>query len=524
MVLHSRSENHRKGEDSELWNSLSSGDPLFAGDSLRTGEDGTIRIQFGNSGKIIDVEPDSLLVLKMNEGKVNLSVLDGNLFVKNEGKIGEAGADETEIVIAGKDGKLLESSAVEAALARAPIQVRFPTTEDELSLNPDNPEPVVFRWTNRQPGARIEVRAGPKRREMTTVAKLAPGTESARVPVQPGFLYWQIVTKEADGKDAFATPIVRHEVRSRFAPSPVFPADKGLVRLKRPGDAVELKWFKPAEYSAVAVEVFADAGLRKSVYSETFDKADSHRMGALAPGTYWWRLKGLLKEGQPPVTGTVVSFVVDERRNLRIPIEWDAETETVQKYVDQPILNLSWKAGPAGLARSYRVRVAAEGESLDAAVPQIVSDAHWSAKVAKPGRYVASVEALDDEAEKIGSAGPRRFEVRPQPLLPRIRLDSGGDDVLRTDGDGTIRIAWGRVDGARSYRLSLSTKDGRIVQQEELIDAEREIKELLPGTYELTVVAVDEYGRAGEAGTPYTVVVPESAALESPRIRRVEVE
>lgn len=527
-VLRLQSENHRKSEDSELWNEISNGDSLYAGDTLRTSSEGTLQIQFTNSDKVVDIEPDSLLVLRMNDGKINLSLLDGNLFVKNDkGAKGEtATGAEPEIVIAGKDGQVLEQASTSperAAQAQDPLVMKFPTADDSLFINPDHPEPVTFRWENRRQDVRFEVRAGAKRKDMSVVANAAPGVDSAKISLKPGFFYWQIVAKDSTGKEIFQTPITRHEVHTRFAPSPVFPSDKGLVRLKQTGDPVEVKWFKPAEYSAVTVEIFSDAELKKAVFAETFDKKDSHQLGTLAPGTYHWRLKGTLKDGGDAVTSAVATFVVNTKANMKIPVEWDGDTETIQSYIDQPVLNLSWKTGST-IARSYRVKIAPEGENVEQASPQVISDPHWSAKVSKPGRYIAMIEALDDEAEKVGSVGPRRFEVRPQPLLPRIRLTSHTDDVAQADDEGSIKLAWGAVEGAVGYRLTLVTKDGKPVQQEDVQGAVREIKDLLPGVYKLSISAVDDHGRLGEKGEPLVIVVPESAALESPKIRKVEVE
>ncbi|WP_374032330.1 hypothetical protein [Bdellovibrio bacteriovorus] len=47
-----------------LWQLVNSGEPLYNGEAIRTSERGEVRIQFVDSDRYLDLEPESLIVIK----------------------------------------------------------------------------------------------------------------------------------------------------------------------------------------------------------------------------------------------------------------------------------------------------------------------------------------------------------------------------------------------------------------------------------------------------------------------------
>lgn len=86
IVIVSDDESERKHGNSDIWHPLKTGDSLYINDTLRTAAKSALQFQFTGTDKIINVEPESLLVLQQTAGKINLDLLDGKLLVKKSDK------------------------------------------------------------------------------------------------------------------------------------------------------------------------------------------------------------------------------------------------------------------------------------------------------------------------------------------------------------------------------------------------------------------------------------------------------
>lgn len=82
-----------------IWETISKDENLFAGEAIRTSDDSEAKIMFLKSGTVIELEPDSLVVLEETDSGLSLDFLKGNLFVKTAGQ----GAPGSELTL--KSGK-----------------------------------------------------------------------------------------------------------------------------------------------------------------------------------------------------------------------------------------------------------------------------------------------------------------------------------------------------------------------------------------------------------------------------------
>ncbi len=64
-----------------LWQLVNTGEALYNGEAIRTSERGEVRIQFVDSDRYLDLEPESLIVIKKSEGEIALDLMEGSLFV-----------------------------------------------------------------------------------------------------------------------------------------------------------------------------------------------------------------------------------------------------------------------------------------------------------------------------------------------------------------------------------------------------------------------------------------------------------
>lgn len=341
------------------------------------------------------------------------------------------------------------------------------------------------------------------------------------LPLNKGLVYWQVRAERGDEK--IRTPIFKTEILTLYPPAPLQPLNQGVVRLRHSEEKTTLKWFKHQEFNSVTVEIVAPEDNQKSVFRDNLSTNEISLN--LAPSKYQWRLVGNTKYNNSDFASDWYSFEVSVRSQINIGLKWTENTQSMQNFVGEiPMLNLQWSATNENFVRNYRVRVWPENQTHKSGTVQTVTDKLFSVRLQESGRYLTSIEALDDEGENLGSTGQRRFEVKPLPLLPPLRLESSQkNNWIESDDEGNIKLVWNNLDEAQSYVLKLADKKGDKIIDEVTMENEKSLTDLLPGNYDLVLFAMDKYGRPGEK-KHWTVIVPEPTQLIMPKIKKREVE
>lgn len=197
-----------------LWQNIYNGEPLFNGEAVRTSERGEVRIQFANSDRYLDLEPESLIVIKKSEGEIALDLMEGSLFVNAQsagteagtgglilnsadGKVDLTGASASLSKTKGKglDLQVLEGKASiqdksgksrdvnqggSGALSAAGLQfnqnalkIIAPLPQKPVYLNAEDVKPVSFQWKGFPPQSQVSLWWGSSRRDMKEFAKAA---------------------------------------------------------------------------------------------------------------------------------------------------------------------------------------------------------------------------------------------------------------------------------------------------------------------------------------------------------------
>ncbi len=81
-----------------IWEDVSKDASLFSGESLRTSPNSEAKILFLKPNTLIELEPDSLIVLEESPKGLKLDFLKGNLFIKNN-KNGPKGGSGQKLVL-----------------------------------------------------------------------------------------------------------------------------------------------------------------------------------------------------------------------------------------------------------------------------------------------------------------------------------------------------------------------------------------------------------------------------------------
>lgn len=542
-----------------LWQLVNTGEPLYNGEAIRTSERGEVRIQFVDSDRYLDLEPESLIVIKKSEGEIALDLMEGSLFVN--AKAGSSDANAPGLVLNSANGKV-DLSQASASLSKGKgtsvdvqvvegkasikgsdgqkkdlttnteVKIISPLPQKPIAMDAESPQDIPFQWSGFPKNTQVSLWVGPTRKQLKELNK-APLNESKIMASLPfGRHYWKLVASSPEGKVVAESTIYRTEVLARYAATVIFPtADAEIPATKTPFD-LTFKWQKGDDTRQTSLEVWADPTLKQKIATQTFKNEESFMVPALKPGTYYWRMTSFFKDSEKPILGKVQKFSVKAAQEVQAKIEPKPivpvdvkftipEAKYTQYYVEKPSLDLSWKADKASEVVSWKVKLQEENADPASASTVEVKDTKFTAPLTKPGRYIASIEAVNKDGKILGSTKSDILTISPLPLLqaPKLVPEEG---PLQASLDGRTQLEWRKIEGAKAYWLTIR-KNGKELKRTKYTTNNTALKNLLPGEYEVEVTALDSYGRESEQGTVRKLVVPDKSNVKAPTLKKIKV-
>ncbi|WP_374029867.1 hypothetical protein [Bdellovibrio bacteriovorus] len=542
-----------------LWQLVNTGEPLYNGEAIRTSEAGEVRIQFVDSDRYLDLEPESLIVIKKSEGEIALDLMEGSLFVN--AKSGGEEKDAPGLVLNSANGKV-DLSQASASLSkgrgnnvdvhvlegkasikgndgqskdltsRTEVKILTPLPQKPIAMDAEALQPIPFQWTGFPANTQVSLLAGPNRKNLKEISKASLNQNQLMAPLSFGRHYWKLVAMSPEGKMVAESPIYKTEVLARYAPTVVFPtADAEIPATATPFD-MTFKWQKGDDTKQMTLEVWTDATLKQKLTAKTFTKEDSYTLPGLNAGTYYWRMSSYYMDSEKPLLGKVQKFTVKPAAQVQakverpplVPVQVDftiPQTQYTQYYVEKPSLGLSWKVDKADQVSTWRVKYHAENEDPALAETMEVKETKAVAPVSKPGRYIASIEALNKDGEVLGTAASQTLTVSPLPLLQAPQFVPA-EGTLQASLDGRTQLEWSKLEGAKEYWLTIS-KNGKELKRTRYTNNMTSLKNLLPGEYEVEVFATDNYGRASETSGVRRLLVPDKSNVRAPTLKKIKV-
>lgn len=578
-VANVQNEIQRKPAKNFMWEQVFSGESLYPGEAIRTSDNGEVRIQF-EDGKFIDLEPESLVVLKKSEGEIALDLMEGSVFVNakaqndtgtsnqlvlnsSNGRVDLSGATaslskgtgsrldvqvlEGSAQIKSKDGKtnIIESGKSGALgqngvdFNRNDLQILSPVPQKSVFIDPDGAGIVPFKWKGFPSKWKVGLYTGSSRKDLKlvmTTSEAGLAELGAKLPM--GKFFWKLVAIDPlTNKSVVESSVYRNELFARYAPTMIFPTADAKIPVEKAPYAMTFKWQKGDDTSKVQLEIAKDPELKQKISTQTFSGQETFVLPNLTFGEYFWRISAYYDGTDKPLVGKVQKFSVQSLASLKpkdpVNIVWTVPNDkSTQYFLDTPELNLSWTAkNRQDEIKNWKVIYSQiDSETKDASTSDQlakdqqtleVKDTNTKALLSKPGRYIASIVALDKDGEIIGESEKRNFETLPMPRLPSPRL-LPLEGVLKSGEDGKTELKWENLVGAKEYKLTV-TREGKELANKTYPKSSTNLKNLMPGEYELKVLAVDQYGRESEAPVVRKLIVPDKSNLKAPTLKKIKV-
>lgn len=541
---------------------INSGDLVFSGDTIATGPRGEIRIQFNNGERFLDLEPESMILIEDSNEETSLSLLSGSLFVTSNTEDGKAitlqngnskvdlskataqiskgtnnkidlqvikgrailkkeGSDETKEISSGKSASVSEAGVAQQV---ASVQILSPMLDRPHYTDSEYVLPVLFQWTGIPSGSISHFYIGSNKNRLTEIPLQNEKPNELSQFLNPGKYYWKILAKDPTGRTIAESPLQRTEVIEKMAPKIISPLDNHQWTKETKDQNFSFRWIRPEGLQQTHVEIWKINNGQEKLFDKIFSAEDSMGLN-LQPGKYQWKLSGKYNDVPHVIPGktnffTITEKAIDQKVNLKI--SWLSPSSNSIFYVDQPTASLSWAADQKVPIYQWRLKIADRPENLASAPALLTKNPSAKTTLSKPGRYVASVEALGKDQQILAVSNYKTFELNPMPLLraPQVLPLEGH---LLAERNGTYDMQWEEIKGAQKYMAILFDSSGKELRRETFSTSRTTLNNLLPGYYKIAVQAIDEHGRNGDMGIPRELSVPDSSGLEAPRIKGIRI-
>lgn len=349
----------------------------------------------------------------------------------------------------------------------------------------------------------------------------------------PGKYYWRLTGYVNGYEKPITNPVQSFEVSIGAELSrPVPLAPKHLShhsKTSQEEDSIYLRWQSQVGAKKYRVRIVSRS---KDSTEPDVDQLVTHNflpLRDLQAGEYGWTIQAIAEDGTESLPSALQKFFIDEVPQLA----W-AEHETSFLYSSpHPSLALAFDA-KSEQAASWRLKVASEGEGFTKAKWSPLDRTHargqdgrelihWQGKLPTDGVYLALAQALDKQGQVIAQSVERRILVQEKPLLPPPAFDERLPASLSAEANGTLAIKWSAVPEAQAYRVQVSSASGQLVSEKEFKGTKAHLRNLLPGTYKLTLYSIDEHNRSSEAGEERTAIVPDLSDIEAPALQQIKV-
>lgn len=558
-----------------LWRAVNTGDTLYNGESIRTSERGEVRIQF-EDGRFIDLESDSMIVLQKSKGEIALDLMEGSVFVNaksadgaadpsgatrapalvlnsNQGKVDLTGASaslakgkgnqlnvqvlEGTANIQGKDGKRQEIlKGAGGALGdkglvfdQDKLQILSPSLDKPVYVNSEVDSKVTFQWKGFSPSWKVSLWSGSRRKEMTERGQVEATPNTIQSQFSLGKHYWKLVAKDPKTNQVVGeSPVYKLDVVGRIAPSVIFPTADAKIQLNQPAYDMNFKWQKGDDTRQITLEVATDPSMIKKLATKSFTHEDQFLLPQLKEGEYFWRISAYFDGSEKPLIGKIQKFslqppaVVVPKEPAQIIWVTPAST-TTQYFVKEPLLQIDWVAKTRNEEIvQWHLKIQDVAGSPESAKQLDSKEPSQKVVLPKAGEYRFFVEALNKDGEIIGKSPERIMALKVTPLLKSPQLLPLNTE-LKAKEDGRSEIKWETIDGAKEYILIVKNKEGKELMRKKYPTTGTSLKNLMPGTYQLQVLATDEYGRNSEEIQIRNLLVPELSNVRAPSNFRVKV-
>lgn len=549
----------RKPVSQVIWEGITKDDELFSGESIRTASSSEARIQFLKSGTVIELEPNSLIVLEESEGEVALNFLKGNIFLnqeasssnataaltiktgQNEIKVSKAqlslskakeNADVNLEVFGGqaqltqKDGQTLELDKSKSGtltqkgldVSQQKLEVLSPLPGDPVYFDPVKGETLPVTWNKLPPGYVVTFHSGTRRSKLTRQPNLSANGEKGQMQVQPkaGKFFWRIIAESTNKNlPLLKSPIFPIKMIAKLAPTPILPKDQDQLVLDNDLNKVKFKWANKSRLENLYLQVAKDKALKNIVLEQALpSKRNSMDLELKEKGLYYWRITGYMNINgkSEALASSLQNFQLGFKQVLTPPKLKSPINGYNLSYVKSQKSGVTFTWEPVPGIEKYKLKLITPDKK------ELFYDSLQSVYNLKDlpfGTYSWSVASVSHNNQLSAYSKDRQFQVKS---LPKIEITSEKIYQYYT-AQPELNFEWTTsTNKVNKWRYKLKPKAQKEFDSKWVITSQPSTKVPLKsdGLYEVIIEGITESNKIGARSDLTTLEVKARPLLPAP--------
>ncbi len=488
----------RKPLQRVIWESVSKNDDLFPGEAIRTTDNADAKIRLNESGTIIHLEPNSLVVLEENEFGLSLDFLQGNMFVSStgttegEGLTLKTGSGEVKLnsadmslsksrdgtvdmaVFKGQaelqqDGKKLSLDKDKSAsfsdqgmsVDKDRVQIVWPAAGETVLLNLMDGEKLEVIFKPLPKGYTVSAEWGNSRSNLKASGASASG-ESGKIAFsgKSGKWFVKLTAKAEDSAlPPLASNIVPLTIDPKSPPSLVEPkADMPVIKENKE-EPVAFRWLNRHTLESQILEIATDAQFKNVKTKQTLGGDANEFTTVIGDGNYFWRVTGFLKikNKTEALSSTASKFSIVSSWELKAPTPFFPEANQRLSYIDVQRLGVEFKwTAPTRVTRFAVLVQRKHGGATTTVIERELETPMVKITEVKPGAYQWKVSSLDPNGGAAKSSSVMNFTIDEMPKIEWVEAPPLYEYPTPTP---SLRAQWKAAEKAVAYRFRVENKD-----------------------------------------------------------------
>lgn len=315
-----------------------------------------------------------------------------------------------------------------------------------------------------------------------------------------GTYFWRVrnISDIEQIKNNASSPVYTFIVSKTEIIEPPVPVSPSEGKAVHPTSIVQkglnFVWTKDPAVIETRLTIAEDKQFSKILYTNNSRENFFRLSDSLSDGTYYWSLRGVMRDGSTTVTSAVRRFKVSKGGAITL-IEPKDRAIILNKNARRGAeISFSWSH--AEIEGKYLIQVARDRTFKAISKEASVSDLSAELPVMPEGIHFWRVKLMDEKGTEIMTSPVHMFELLSTLDLPGIigPLPGSSIEMLKKE---TLDFLWKPVRGANLYRIGLYHIRGGIQYSVAILETRNtsypfsDLKKLDVGKFEWTLQAID---------------------------------
>lgn len=476
-IIFSSNSVKRQTEGRIIWETLKNGDVLYKGDRIKTSSESIAKIEFLETKAIVNMEPNSVVVISPINNKLSLRLLEGNLFVSNKNRdqgqelaifSGENGVDKINVqnaeatVSVGDKGKAsvsVISGQIDGQDGIQLFQELRPYYGEETYVDSGKNIFPTFKWNpidNEKYSIKLE--AGEDRNHLNVLESELVNSIKGESVVSNlvGTIYWRLIATDKKANKVFHSAVLKANFKKAYPPLPVYPVKNELVQISLDQKNVDFKWNLPHPLEAIEFVLSKNNLFKESILSEAVTHQTYYSTNLIKePGHYFWQVKGRLPGSKILISTPPQEFDVVFGTELLSPVlQLPADKSTFYSSDEDTKREVLFSFNSVEKASQYQVTLKGPNDSKNKRVIK-TSATEIPLTGLLPGNYSWWVQSLDETGKVSKVRDIRSFSWRSMGSF-EINKNITKPNYFYVQELPKVDLAWFPFQGSQNYRLKIS--------------------------------------------------------------------